>query len=186
MRFVSCFFLICIIVVPVPFVCCSVKLPLSRPTSFCLFPSILLRTPAGVGAAAWRFCYRLQPKPEHGARHIAKIHSVPHVTWNHACDFWLFIQWGERTEDVFRKDVVLWEEWQHVRDILLYNSALNPRVELVLFVPSMVYMWMLTYSPTFFLQSTEKNRNFLSKIWFIFYSHLVLRNISSMSIQESR
>jgi len=33
-RFVLCFLLICIIVVPVPFVCCSVKLPLSRPTSF--------------------------------------------------------------------------------------------------------------------------------------------------------
>ena len=33
-QFVSCFLLICIIVVPVPFVCSSVKLPLSRPTSF--------------------------------------------------------------------------------------------------------------------------------------------------------
>ena len=52
----------CIVVVPVPFVCCSVKLPLSRPTSFCLFLSILLRTPAGGGAAAWRFCCRQQPK----------------------------------------------------------------------------------------------------------------------------
>ena len=60
-RFVLCFLLICIVVVPVPFVCCSVKLPLSRPTSFCLFLSILLRTPAGGGAAAWRFCYRPQP-----------------------------------------------------------------------------------------------------------------------------
>jgi len=37
-----------------PSVCCSVKLPLSRPTSFCLFLLILLRTPAGGGAAAWR------------------------------------------------------------------------------------------------------------------------------------
>ena len=37
--------LFCIIVVPVPFG--SVKLPLSRPTSFCLFLSILLRTPVG-------------------------------------------------------------------------------------------------------------------------------------------
>jgi len=44
-----------------PSVCCSVKLPLSRPTSFCLFLSILLRTPVGGGAAAWRFCCRLQP-----------------------------------------------------------------------------------------------------------------------------
>ena len=48
-----------------PSVCCSVKLPLSRPTSFCLFLSILLRTPAGGGAAAWRFFCRRQPKPKH-------------------------------------------------------------------------------------------------------------------------
>jgi len=60
-QFVLCFPLICIVVVPVPFVCCSVKLPLSQPTSFCLFLSILLHTPAGGGAAAWRFCCRLQP-----------------------------------------------------------------------------------------------------------------------------
>ena len=45
-QFVLCF-LICIVVVTVPFVCCSVKLPLSRATSFCLFLSILLHTPAG-------------------------------------------------------------------------------------------------------------------------------------------
>jgi len=32
--FMLCILLICIVVVPVPFVCCSVKLPLSRPTSF--------------------------------------------------------------------------------------------------------------------------------------------------------
>jgi len=37
-----------IVVVTVPFVCCSVKLPLSRPTNFCLFPSILLPTPVVV------------------------------------------------------------------------------------------------------------------------------------------
>jgi len=48
-----------------PSVCCSVKLPLSPLTGFCLFLSILLRTPAGGGAAAWSFCCRLQPKPEH-------------------------------------------------------------------------------------------------------------------------
>ena len=59
--FVLCFLLICIIVVPVPFVCCSVKLPLSRPTSFCLILSLLLCTPVGGGAAAWYFCCRLQP-----------------------------------------------------------------------------------------------------------------------------
>ena len=52
---------ICIVVVAVPSVCCSVKLPLSRPTSFCLFLSILLRTPAGGGAVACRFCCRPQP-----------------------------------------------------------------------------------------------------------------------------
>jgi len=60
-----CFLLICTIVVTVPFVCCSVKLPLSRPTGFCLFLFILLCTPAGGGAAAWRFCCRRQPKPKH-------------------------------------------------------------------------------------------------------------------------
>jgi len=52
LRFVLCILLIgIVVVVPVPFVCCSVKLPLSRPTSFCLFLSILLRTPAVKGAA---------------------------------------------------------------------------------------------------------------------------------------
>ena len=56
-----CFLLICIVVVPVPSVCCSVKLPLSRPTSFCLFLSILLCTLAGGGEAAWSFCCRPQP-----------------------------------------------------------------------------------------------------------------------------
>ena len=60
-RFVLCILLICIIVVPVPFVCCSVKLPLSPSTSFCLFLSILLRNPAGGGAATWRFCCLPQP-----------------------------------------------------------------------------------------------------------------------------
>jgi len=42
--------LMCIAVITVRFVCCSVKLPLSQPTSFCLFLSILLPTPAGAGA----------------------------------------------------------------------------------------------------------------------------------------
>jgi len=42
--------LISIIVVTVCFVCCSVKLPLSQPMSFCLFLSILLPTPVGGGA----------------------------------------------------------------------------------------------------------------------------------------
>jgi len=75
MRFVLCFLLICIVVVPVPFVCCSVKLPLSRPTSFCLFLSILLCTPAAGGAAAWRFC--CQPQPNH---------NTPKVRLSGDCD----------------------------------------------------------------------------------------------------
>ena len=58
-RFVSYFLLICIVVVPVPFVCCSVKLPLSQPT--CLFLPILLHTAAGGGAATWCFCCWPQP-----------------------------------------------------------------------------------------------------------------------------
>ena len=53
--FILYFLLICIVVVIVHFSCCSVKLPLSRPTSFCLFISIFLRSPAGGGAAVWRF-----------------------------------------------------------------------------------------------------------------------------------
>jgi len=52
LLFVLCIHLICVVVVIVLFVCCSAKLPLSRPTSFCLFLSVLLRTPAGGGAAA--------------------------------------------------------------------------------------------------------------------------------------
>jgi len=48
-----------------PSVCCSVKLPLSRPTSFCLFLSILLCTPAGGGVATWRFLLLAAAKPQH-------------------------------------------------------------------------------------------------------------------------
>jgi len=65
-RFVLCFLLICIVVVTVPFVCCSVELPLSQPTSFCLFLSILLRTPVGRGTAMWHFCCR--PQPNHNIK----------------------------------------------------------------------------------------------------------------------
>jgi len=50
-RLVLCFLLICIVVVTVS-LCCSVKLPLSRPTGFCMFLPILLHTPEGGGAAA--------------------------------------------------------------------------------------------------------------------------------------
>jgi len=38
--------------------------PYPDPPVFCLFLSILLHTPVGGGAAAWRFCCQLQPKPE--------------------------------------------------------------------------------------------------------------------------
>ena len=56
------------------FVCSSVKLPLSLPTSFCLFLSILLCTPAGGGVAMWPFCCRLQPNyNNHRARSRIKI-----------------------------------------------------------------------------------------------------------------
>jgi len=39
--------------------------PYPNPPVFCLFLSILFRTPAGGGAATWRFCCQQQPKPEH-------------------------------------------------------------------------------------------------------------------------
>jgi len=77
-RFVLCFLLICIVVVIAPFVCCSVKLPLSQPTSFCLFLSILLVTLARGGAAAWRFCCQLQPNQDNTkADHIKFIKTFP-------------------------------------------------------------------------------------------------------------
>jgi len=81
-RFVLRFLLICIIVVPVPSVCCSVKLPLSRPTSFCLFYSILLCIAAGGGAATWRFCcwpqpnYNIKSGTQRGAGIMAGLSSV--------------------------------------------------------------------------------------------------------------
>jgi len=49
LQFVLCFPLICIIVVTVPSVFCSVKLPLSQPTSFSLFLSFLHSTPVRGG-----------------------------------------------------------------------------------------------------------------------------------------
>jgi len=49
--FVLYIFLISIVVVTVPFVYCSVKLPLSPSVRFCLFLAILLPTPVGGGAA---------------------------------------------------------------------------------------------------------------------------------------
>ena len=74
-----CVFLLICIVVTVPFVCCSVKLPLSWPTVFCLFPSILLRTLVGGGAATWRFC--CQPQPNHNRSKSSKSFcSVPRNT----------------------------------------------------------------------------------------------------------
>jgi len=47
--FVLYILLTSITVVTVHFICCSVKLSLLQPTSFCLFLSILLPTPAGGG-----------------------------------------------------------------------------------------------------------------------------------------
>ena len=55
--------LICIILVTVPFVCCSVKLPLSRPTGFCPFLSHLLCTLVWGGEATWRFLLPAAAKP---------------------------------------------------------------------------------------------------------------------------
>jgi len=73
-QFVLCFLLICIVVVTVPFVCCSVKLPLSLPTSFCLFLSILLHTPVGGGVAVWRFCY--WPQPNQNKSYLKNIWAI--------------------------------------------------------------------------------------------------------------
>jgi len=76
LLFVLCILLTGIDVVIAPFVCCSVKLPLSRPTCFCLFLSILFPTPAG-GEAAEQPCgpfvaghsqtITLNLAPKHGA-----------------------------------------------------------------------------------------------------------------------
>ena len=56
LQFVLCILHIgIVVVVTVSFVCCSVKLPLSPPTSFCPFLSILFPTPAG-GEAAEQPC----------------------------------------------------------------------------------------------------------------------------------
>jgi len=72
--FVLFILLICTVVVTVPSVCCSVKLPLSRPTSFCRFLSILLRTVAGGGAAAWHFCCR--PQSNHNRETPSFSHHI--------------------------------------------------------------------------------------------------------------
>ena len=61
-RFVLCFLLICIVVVPVfPLFAVLLNCPYPDPSVFCSFLSILLHTPAGGGAAAWHFCCLLQP-----------------------------------------------------------------------------------------------------------------------------
>ena len=82
LLFVLCI-LICIVVVTVPFVSCSVKLPLSRPTSFCLFLSILLHTPAGGGAAAWPLCCWLQPNYDKFEKFLTERPSLIHSTDRH-------------------------------------------------------------------------------------------------------
>jgi len=58
--FVLHILLIIIVVVTVHFVCCSFKLLLSRPISYCLFLSILLPTPVG-GGGTERLCGPLLP-----------------------------------------------------------------------------------------------------------------------------
>ena len=63
LLFVLCILLIRIVVVTVPFVCCSVKLPLSQPT---IFLPVSFYSPShpsggrGGRAAAWPFCCRPQ------------------------------------------------------------------------------------------------------------------------------
>ena len=88
-QFVLCIPLFCIVVVPVPFVCCSIKMPLSQSTGFCLFLSVLLRTPAGGGAATWCFCCR--PQPNHNK------HTEFSIKWKPVClfHFTAFHSWNE-------------------------------------------------------------------------------------------
>jgi len=74
--FVLCIPLFCVVAVAVPFVCCSVKLPLSRPTSFLpvFFP--FSSTPRrGEGRLRGAFVAGCSRKPEHliGAQHGAGI-----------------------------------------------------------------------------------------------------------------
>ena len=59
-HFVWYILFVSIIVVTVCFICCSVKLPLPWPTSFCLFLSILLHSPVGEGMIE-RPCGALSP-----------------------------------------------------------------------------------------------------------------------------
>ena len=119
----SCFLLTCIVVAPVPSVCCSVKLPLSRPTSFCLFLSILLRTAAGGGAATWRFCCRWQPELKHQEQLLiftknhelyldaiqqAELPSFRKQNESCICHFLLcYRQWEFLTNSIFLMDLVL-------------------------------------------------------------------------------
>jgi len=58
----SCFLLICIVVVTVPFVCCSVKLPLSGPTSF--LPVYFHSPPHRGGGRSGRVALFLPPAAE--------------------------------------------------------------------------------------------------------------------------
>jgi len=61
----SCFLLICTVLFLFPLFAVLFKLPLSRPTGFCLFLFILLRLPAGGGPAVWRFCCRRAAAPNY-------------------------------------------------------------------------------------------------------------------------
>jgi len=71
--FVQCNSLFCIFAVPVPFVCCSVKLPLSRPTSFCLFS---FHSSLHPGGGRGGLVALLLPAAENRT-----LHLVPNVGW---------------------------------------------------------------------------------------------------------
>jgi len=77
---------VCVVFSPYLYHYCSCSLlfavllncPYPDPPVFCLFLSILLRTLAGGGVAAWCFCCQRQPKPEHLCWTEQCIHS-PHA-----------------------------------------------------------------------------------------------------------
>jgi len=84
----------CIIVVTVPFVCCSVKLPLSRPTSFCRV-ALLLPT----AAETRTFAYRVISKVRRLALvYSMKINKIQWILLSTIFSFWM----------VYNLDLCLW------------------------------------------------------------------------------
>ena len=79
LLFVLCILLTSIVVVTVPFVCYSVKLPLSSPMNFCLLLSIFLPTSVGGGAV-------LQPRgsfvADHGQTITLSLSALKSLGWN--------------------------------------------------------------------------------------------------------